>query len=67
MPLEERKERHLVNMENLRNNDIADWGIKFLSQLKEADSELSLFADFPLEESENATKRAAAARQRLQS
>jgi trehalose 6-phosphate synthase len=67
MPLEERKERHQVNMENLRNNDIADWGIKFLSQLKEADSELSLFADFPLEESENATKRAAAARQRLQS
>ncbi len=67
MPLEERKERHQVNMENLRNNDIADWGIKFLSQLKEADNELSLFADFPLEGSENATKRAAAARQRLQS
>jgi trehalose 6-phosphate synthase len=49
MPIEERRERHRTNMKNLHNNDIADWGLKFLGQLNEADSELSLFADFPLD------------------
>lgn len=49
MPLEERRERHRANMKNLRSNDIADWGMKFLGQLNESDNELSLFVEFPLE------------------
>jgi trehalose 6-phosphate synthase len=44
MPLEERRARYRESMENLRRNDIADWGKKFLKQLTDADSELSMFA-----------------------
>ena len=66
--LDERKERYRTNIENMRKNDIADWGAKFLGQLNEADSELSLFADFPLESnSDDAPGRTVTPRQRLQS
>ena len=44
MPLEERSARYRESMENLRRNDIADWGRKFLKRLTAADSELSTFA-----------------------
>ncbi|HEX5779449.1 MAG TPA: trehalose-6-phosphate synthase [Xanthobacteraceae bacterium] len=68
MPLDERKERYRTNIENMRKNDIADWGAKFLGQLNEADSELSLFADFPLESnSDDTPERTVTPRQRLQS
>jgi trehalose 6-phosphate synthase len=68
MPLAERQERYRTNLSNLRSNDIADWGVKFLGQLNAADSELSLFADFPLEtDSEKKAGRDPGARHRLQS
>jgi trehalose 6-phosphate synthase len=44
MPLEERVERHAATMDNLRQNDIAEWGKRFLARLHDAGDELSLFA-----------------------
>jgi trehalose 6-phosphate synthase len=68
MPVEERKDRHRTNVSNLRKNDIADWGVKFLSRLKAVDHELSLFAEFPLDSnSEDISLRDVAALPRLQS
>lgn len=43
MPQEERVRRHAATMDNLRQNDISDWGKRFLARLKSAEDELSLF------------------------
>ena len=48
MSWEERCERHQETMAKLKENDIADWGKKFLMQLGDTDNELSMFSDVPL-------------------
>jgi trehalose 6-phosphate synthase len=45
MPIEERRERHQSNVENLLKNDIAHWGERFLVTLTGMDTELSLLSD----------------------
>ncbi|MPZ57655.1 MAG: trehalose-6-phosphate synthase [Rhizobiales bacterium] len=44
----ERRDRYQATIRNLRLNDIADWGKKFLTQLCDTNAELSLFSRLPV-------------------
>jgi trehalose 6-phosphate synthase len=58
MPLEERRSRHQATLRRLTQNDIKDWGKRFIADLEEADVTQSLLAKASVTKLMTAKKRA---------